>query len=91
MKIVIELCIYSLTGTFMDNRTSLEKLSDKVSQIIQANSSLKEELGMLRTELMTLKAEKELTKAEMDRLVEENLRKDIEIEEIVNKIESILG
>lgn len=75
----------------MDNRTSLEKLSDQVSQILQTNSSLKEEVGVLRNELMTLKAEKELTKTEMDRLVEENLRKDIEIEEIVNKIEMILG
>jgi len=91
MNFVIELCIYSLIGTFMDNRTSLEKLSDQVSQILQTNNSLKEEIGGLRTELMTLKAEKELTKGEMDRLVEENLKKDIEIEEIVNKIEMILG
>jgi predicted RNase H-like nuclease (RuvC/YqgF family) len=75
----------------MDNRTSLEKLSDQVTHILQSNSSLKEEVGALRTELMTLKAEKELTKTEMDRLVEENLKKDIEIEEIVNKIETILG
>jgi chromosome segregation ATPase len=75
----------------MDNRTSLEKLSDQVSQILQTNNSLKEEIGGLRTELMTLKAEKELTKGEMDRLIEENLKKDIEIEEIVNKIEMILG
>lgn len=75
----------------MDNRTSIEILADKVSQILEVNSSLKEEVDAIRMELVTLKAERELKNTEIDRLIEENLKKDIEIEEIVNKIETILG
>jgi len=90
-KIVIELELHSDLGTYMDNRTSIEILADRVSQIIQKNSALKEEVEAMRMELVTLKAEKELKNTEIDRLVEENLKKDIEIEEIVHKIETILG
>ncbi|MDD2790678.1 MAG: hypothetical protein PHU40_08460 [Sulfurimonas sp.] len=75
----------------MDNRTSIEILAGKVSQILEVNSSLKEEVDAIRMELVTLKAERELKNAEIDRLIEENLKKDIEIEEIVSKIETILG
>ena len=75
----------------MDNQSSLEKLSEKVSQILHINNSNREEIEMLRTEVMTLKAESELKNNEIDRLVEENLIKDIEIEEIVKKIDTILG
>ena len=46
---------------------------------------------MLRNELMTLKAEREIKDQEIERLSHENAQKDMEIEEIVNKIESILS
>ncbi|MBU0721175.1 hypothetical protein KJ877_07525 [bacterium] len=75
----------------MENQTTLEKLNDKVSQIVQQYHSLKGENEMLRTELITLKAEKEVRNQEIEKLTEENVMKDLEIEEIVNKIESILG
>lgn len=75
----------------MDNQTTLEKLSDKVSQILQQYHSFKSENEALRTELITLKAEKEVKNQEIERLIEENVMKDVEIEEIVNKIESMLG
>ena len=75
----------------MDNQNNLEKLSDKVSQILQQYHSLKGENEMLRNELVTLKAEKEIKDQEIEKLSEENTMKDLEIEEIVNKIESILG
>jgi len=75
----------------MENQTNLEKLNTKVSQILQQHHSIKAENDMLRTELVTLKSEKELMNQEIEKLEEENLQKDIEIEEIANKIESILG
>jgi hypothetical protein len=75
----------------MDNQTTLEKLNEKVTQILQEFHSLKGENEIMRTELITLKAEKEIKDQEIERLSEENSIKDLEIEEIVNKIESILG
>jgi len=75
----------------MQNQTTLEKLSDKVSEILQQYHSLKGENEMMRNELMTIKAENEMKDKEIERLTDENAMKDLEIEEIVNKIESILG
>ena len=46
---------------------------------------------MIRNELITLKGEREIKTQEIQKLSEENAMKDLEIEEIVNKIESILG
>mgnify|MGYP000347689142 CR=1 FL=1 len=46
----------------MDNQSSLEKLSEKVSQIVHQYHSLKGETEMIRNELVTLKAEKEKRK-----------------------------
>lgn len=75
----------------MDNKNSIEKLDEKVSQILQQYHALKGENEMIRNELVTLKAEKEIKNQEIERLSEENTMKDLEIEEIVSKIESILG
>ncbi len=75
----------------MDKQTTLEKLSEKVSEILGQFHSLKSENESLRTEVVTLKAEKEVKDREIEGLTEENILKDIEIEEIVTKIESILG
>jgi cell division protein FtsB len=75
----------------MENLTTLEKLSEKVSEILQKYHALRGENEMMRNELITLKAEREIKNQEIDKLSEENAMKDLEIEEIVNKIESILG
>jgi len=75
----------------MENQNNLEKLNEKVSQILQQYHSLKGENEMIRNELITLKAEKEIKDQEIEKLSDANAMKDLEIEEIVNKIESILG
>ena len=75
----------------MENQNNLEKLSERVSQILQQYHALKGENEMIRNELVTLKAEKEIKDQEIEKLSEANAMKDLEIEEIVNKIESILG
>ncbi|MCF6331424.1 MAG: hypothetical protein L3I99_07775 [Sulfurimonas sp.] len=75
----------------MQNQTNLEKLNTKVSQILQQFHAMKAENDMLRTEIITLKSQKELTNQELEKLIHENSQKDAEIEEIANKIESIIG
>ena len=80
-----------MQGIRVQEETVLDKLSEKVSQVLQQYNAKKSENEMLRTELMTLKAERELKDAEIEKLSEENAMKDLEIEEIVSKIESILG
>ncbi|MDY0120997.1 MAG: hypothetical protein RBR54_03550 [Sulfurimonas sp.] len=75
----------------MDNQSTLEKLSEKVSEILQRYNAVQEENELLRSELVALKAEKEIKNQEIERLLEQNTMKDLEIEEIVNKIESIIG
>ena len=75
----------------MENQTTLDILSEKVTQILEKYHTLKGENEVMRNELITLKAEREIKNQEIDKLTEENALKDLEIEEIVNKIESILG
>ena len=75
----------------MEEQTMLDRLDEKVSQILQEHNALKSENEMIRNELLTLKAERELKDKELERLSDENAMKDLEIEEIVSKIESILG
>ena len=75
----------------MENISSLELLNQKVTQILQNYHSLKEENELLRNEVTTIKAQSEIKDQELEKLREENLEKDIEIEEIVAKIESMLG
>ncbi|MDD2566921.1 MAG: hypothetical protein PHI89_08045 [Thiovulaceae bacterium] len=68
-----------------------EKLAQRVEEILYNYNNVKQENDALRTELVTLKAERELKNQEIQRLNDQNTMKDLEIEEIVNKIESILG
>jgi len=75
----------------MENKTTLEKLNDKISQVLQQYHELKSENEVLRSELIQEKAQRELKDQELEKLTEENAKKDLEIEEIVSKIESILG
>ena len=75
----------------MENPTNLEKLNDKITEIVQGYNILKEENKALRTELVTIKAENQFKSTELEQLREDNVMKDLEIEEIVEKIESILG
>jgi len=75
----------------MQEQTTLEKLNEKVSQVLQQFHTIQGENEVMRNEIVALKAECELKNAEISKLTDENAMKDLEIEEIVNKIESILG
>lgn len=68
----------------MDERTPLERLSEKVGAAMERLSNQNAELSHLRGEV-------EAKNNEINRLREELALKDMEIEEIVSKIESILA
>jgi cell division protein FtsB len=75
----------------MQNKTAIETLNEKISDILQKYSSLKAENEMLRTELITLKSQQQINLQELDNLRDLNTSKDLEIEEIVSKIESLVS
>lgn len=74
----------------MQNQTTLGKLNDKISAIVEQYNSLKEENKTLRLDVVQLKAESEAKNHEIEKLAEQNALKDSEIEAIVEKLESIL-
>jgi len=75
----------------MQYKTAIEILNEKVSDILQKYGSLKTENEMLRTELITLKSQQQINLQELDNLRDLNTSKDLEIEEIVSKIESLVS
>jgi SMC interacting uncharacterized protein involved in chromosome segregation len=75
----------------MEEKTTLQRLGEKVAQMLQQYDALRSENELLRNEVVTLKAESEAKTSQIGRMEEELVQKEREIEEIVNKIESILG
>jgi len=75
----------------MANQTTLEKLDEKVSNILEKYNSLKSKNEVLQAELASLKIEKELKDQQILKLEDDNTMKELEIEEIVSKIEGIIG
>jgi len=69
----------------------VDRLGGKVAQIMQQLQSLREENEVLKNDLMNQQAQNEAYRAQIERLEADNAAKEHEIEEIVNKIESILG
>lgn len=78
----------------MENQQSqsvLDKLGGKVTQVMAQLQALREENEVLKNDLMSAQAQNEAYRAQIERLEADNAAKEREIEEIVNKIESILG
>ncbi len=74
----------------MQTQTTLSKLNEKVSTILEQYNLFKQENEYLRMEVVKLKAQNEAKDREIEKLVEDNAQKDLEIEEIVEKLESIM-
>jgi chromosome segregation ATPase len=68
-----------------------EKLDTKIDELLQRVTTLQSENETLRQELVNIKAQCEVKTAEIQRLEALNAQKDQEIEEIVSKIESMIG
>ena len=75
----------------MENLSAIEQLSKKIDEVVTQLKTLKEENGRLRNELVAAKAQNEAKDAQIAKLNEELAMKDLEIEEVIGKIEAILG
>jgi len=81
----------------MENQTMtpaqsiVDKLSDKVSQVATKYSTLKDENSTLTEAITTLNATLELKNKEIAELKEQNEMKELEMEDIISRVESILG
>ncbi|HEX5710063.1 MAG TPA: hypothetical protein VFX68_01860 [Sulfuricurvum sp.] len=73
------------------NPTPLERLTTLTTQLIEKHASEHDELKVLRDEIATLRAANKSQEDEITKLNKDLLEKDIEIEAIVSKIESLLG
>jgi cell division protein ZapB len=87
------------------NPTPLEKLTTLITDMVEKQAALKEELETLRSECASMRGNEENKDTEIQRLhgalaskddeikmyKDELAAKDVEIEAIVSKIESLLG
>ncbi|MEN8146062.1 MAG: hypothetical protein ABFR02_00420 [Campylobacterota bacterium] len=75
----------------MQESTTLEKLSQKVSQMLRNYDELRVENSELKEKIEHLELDHSAKEAAVTQMQEELTEKDREIEEIVTKIESMLG
>ncbi|OQX60390.1 MAG: hypothetical protein B5M52_00245 [Helicobacteraceae bacterium 4484_230] len=75
----------------MEETTVMDRLGEKVSRVLQKYHELRGENEMLRNEINGLREANEAYAEQVSRLENDIAAKDREIDEIVNKIESILG
>jgi cell division protein FtsB len=75
----------------MQESTTLQKLSQKVSEMLRNYDELRTENALLKEQVELLKSENSAKEAVVARMQDDLIEKEREIEEIVNKIESILG
>lgn len=73
------------------NPTPIERLTTLTTQLIEKHASENNDLKSLREEITMLRATNKSQEDEIAKLNNELLEKDIEIEAIVSKIESLLG
>ncbi len=75
----------------MENLSVIDKLSEKIDTLLAKLKNLEEENARLRNEIVSIKAQNEAKDAQIAKLNEEVAMKDLEIEEVIGKIEAILG
>ncbi len=75
----------------MQEATTLEKLSQKVGHLLRNYDELRMENMQLKENIELLELDLTAKTASVTQMQEELAQKDREIDEIVNKIESILG
>lgn len=72
-------------------QTIIEQLNEKIDAMVSRYEMMKNENRALQNEVASAKAQSEAKDAQIRKLEGENALKDIEIEDIVKKIESALG
>ena len=71
--------------------SALERLTQKIDGLLVRLKNLEQENSELRNELVAVKAQNEAKDAQIARLNDELALKDAEIDEVIAKIETILG
>ncbi len=69
----------------------IEQLNEKIDTVVSRYETMKIENETLRNEVVSYKAQSEAKDTQINKLEEDNAMKDIEIEDIVKKIELALG
>lgn len=87
--IAINIIRYRQRDTQM--KTTIEQLNEKLDAMVSRYNTMKQENETLRNEVAVAKAQSEAKDTQIRKLEDENALKDIEIEDIVKKIESALG
>lgn len=75
----------------MENRLPIEDLDAKIDSVVQKVRVLKEENNTLRAQVVTLKSQGEAKDLQLAKLEEDLAQKDRQIDEVVAKIEQIVG
>ncbi|MFK5975839.1 MAG: hypothetical protein QM493_04975 [Sulfurovum sp.] len=74
----------------MENQTITENLHNKVSNILEQYQILKEKNEALTTNILTMSQALEDKTKELEKRIEDDAMKDLELEDIIVKIENIL-
>ena len=74
----------------MENKTTVENLHHKVSNILEQYQILKEKNEALTANMLTMSQKLEEKTKELDKRIEDDAMKDLELEDIIVKIENIL-
>ena len=75
----------------MENVTMIEKLTHKIDELLKSHNELKLQNEELKKELLTCQAASQKKDEEIKKLQDELAVRDLEIEEVVRKIENFLG
>ncbi len=75
----------------MEKIPVIDQLAKKIDEVVARLKRLEEENSRLRNELVSVKAQSEAKDAQIAKLTEELTMKDLEIEEVIGKIEAMLG
>jgi len=74
----------------MSNQTITENLHNKVSNILEQYQILKEKNEALTANMLTMSQKLEEKSKELEKRIEDDAMKDLELEDIIAKIENIL-
>ncbi len=74
----------------LKEEVTVNKLSQKVDDLLTRFEEMKSQNDTLRQEVVTLKAQNEAKNIQIEKLEEDLMNKDIESDEIFGKIEEVL-
>lgn len=74
-----------------ENQNVVNSLSDKVEDLLKRFQQIRENNEALRQEIVSLKAQNEAKDIQINKLHDELKFKDLESEDILEKIEAVIG